>query len=187
MTGRKTNRGYMSVISVRKYCQKGQKTVCVHRFIWECFNGLLPEGNVIDHINSVKDDNRLCNLQSTTQQENCEKAAKNRDYSFAAKNHKNKKCVKAINQNTNEITYFKSLYAAQQKLGINAGRVKMVCEGLNRCKSGISKKDNNAYKFEYNYTRRNAVILIARNNYIFGCLSNKTTVNIITVILFTIC
>ena len=50
---------------------------------------------MINHVNIIKDDNRLCNLQLMTQQENCKKSAKRRDYTFAAKNHQNKKCVKA--------------------------------------------------------------------------------------------
>ena len=41
------------------------------------------------------------------------------------------------------------MYAAQQRLGINAGIIKMVCEGLNKCKSGISKKDGQRYIFKY--------------------------------------
>ena len=74
---------------------------------------------------------------------------KDRDYTFAAKNHENKKCVKAINNDTNEVSYYNSMYAVQQHLGINVGIVKMVCEGINNCKSGISKKDGKSYKFEY--------------------------------------
>ena len=74
---------------------------------------------------------------------------KNRDYTFVAKNHQNKKSVKAINIYTNEVSYYDSLYAVQQHLGINAGIVKMVSEKQNYCKTGISKKDGNAYKFEY--------------------------------------
>ena len=41
------------------------------------------------------------------------------------------------------------MYAVQQHLQINAGIVKMVCEGINNCKSGISKKDGYSYRFEY--------------------------------------
>ena len=82
-------------------------------------------------------------------QENCKKSAGRRDYTFIAKNHQNKKCVKATNIDTNEISYYNSMYAIFQHLGINAGIVKMVCEGLNRCKTGISKQDNSHYKFEY--------------------------------------
>ena len=48
---------------VRKHGQNGQKGYYVHRFVYECFNGLIPDGKVIDHVNNIKDDNRLCNLQ----------------------------------------------------------------------------------------------------------------------------
>ena len=104
---------------------------------------------MIDHVNNIKDDNRLCNLQLMSQQENCKKSAKRRDYTFAAKNHQNKKCVKATNSDTNEVSYYNSMYAVNQHLGINAGIVKMVCEKINSCKTGISKIDNHCYKFEY--------------------------------------
>ena len=147
MKGRKDHRGYMQCI-VRGF-GKRKKSYLVHPFVWECFNGLIPEGKVIDHINNNKEDNRLCNLQLVTHQENCKKSAKNRDYTFVADNHKNKKCVKAIDIETNEVSYFNSMYAVQQHLGINPGIVKMVCENLNKCKSGISKKDGKSYKFEY--------------------------------------
>ena len=84
--GYKHRTGYMQC-NVRKYGGK-QKRRFTHRFVWECFNGLIPEGKVIDHINNNKEDNRLCNLQLLTQQENCKKSAKNRDYNFVAGNHK---------------------------------------------------------------------------------------------------
>ena len=146
--GKKHKSGYL-LCMVRKHAQKGQKCYLVHRFVYECFNSLIPDGKVVDHINNLKDDNRLCNLQLRTQQENCKKSAKRRDYTFAAKNHQNKKCVKATNSDTNEVSYYNSLYAVQQHLGINAGIVKMVCEKINGCKTGISKIDNHSYKFEY--------------------------------------
>jgi len=146
--GNENRNGYM-LCMVRKHGQNGQKSIHVHRFVWECFNGLIPEGNVIDHINNIRNDNRLCNLQMMTQQENCKKSAQDRDYTFVAKNHQNKKCVKATNINTNEVSYYNSFYAVQQHHGINAGIVKMVCENLNRCKTGVSKKDNHHYKFQY--------------------------------------
>ena len=126
---------------VRKYSQKSQKTYRIHRFVWECFfNGNIPDDKVIDHINDIKDDNRLCNLQLVTPKENVKKSVKNRDYAFAAKNHQNKKSIKATNINNNEVSYYNSLYAVQQHLGINAGIVKMISEKLNNCKTGISKK-----------------------------------------------
>ena len=148
MKGHKKNNGYMAC-TIRKYAQRGPKCCLVHRFIWECFNGLIPDGKIIDHVNNIKDDNRLCNLQLMTQKENCKKSAEGRDYTFLAKNHQNKKCVKATDCETNEVTHYNSMYAVQQHLQINVGIVKMVCEGINNCKTGISQKDNHSYKFEY--------------------------------------
>ena len=146
--GNKNNNGYM-MCGVRKHGQSGQKTYQVHRFVWECFNGIIPDGKVIDHVNNKKDDNRRCNLQLMTPQRNCKKSSKNRDYSFNANNHKNRKCVKSTNKNTSEVSYFISMSAVQQHLGINAGIVKMVCESINGYKSGFSKKDGHSYTFEY--------------------------------------
>ena len=145
--GCKQKNGYM-LCSVKKYGGIRQ-TIQIHRFIWECHNGLIPDGKVIDRINAIRNDNRLCNLQLVTPSENNKKSAKNRDYTFAAKNHQNKKCVKVTNINTNEVTYYNSMYSVQQYLGINAGIVKMCCENINNVKTGISKKDGNSYGFEY--------------------------------------
>ena len=80
---------------------------------------------------------------------NYKKSAKNRDYSFAANNHKNRRCVKAINQTTQQAVYFNSTYAVQQHLGLYAGIVKMISKGINNCKTGISKIHGHYYKFEY--------------------------------------
>ena len=141
------NRGYLRT-SVRKYGGR-YKGYLVHRFVWECFNGIIPEEKEIDHINNNKKDNRLCNLQLLTHQQNCKKWASGRDYSFAANNHKNRKCVKAINNTTKEVSYFFSMYAVQQHLQINAGSVKKVCEDFDGYKSGVSKKDGHSYQLEY--------------------------------------
>ena len=144
----KKNNGYLKCI-VRKHGQPGVKGYHVHRFIWESFNGLIPDGKEINHIDGNKKNNKLQNLQLLTHQQNCKKSAKDRDYKFTAKNHENRKCVKAINKNTNEVSYYNSMYAVKQHLGINAGIVKMVCKGTNHCKSGVSKKDGHSYTFEY--------------------------------------
>ena len=148
MKGNYANDRYL-MVGVRGSGVGEQKTVQAHRFVYECYNGLIPDGMVIDHINDIKDDNRLKNLQLMTQQKSCKKSAAKRDYSFAAHNHKNTKKVKATNLETNEVSYYKSLYATQQHLGINCGIVSMCCQGINNVKSGISKKDNHRYSFEY--------------------------------------
>lgn len=105
--------------AVRKYGDKNYKTYYVHRFTWECYYGIITENMVIDHTNDDREDNCLtmCNLQVVTQQANCEKSAKIRDYSFVANNHANRRNVMATNINTQEQILFISMYAVQQKVG----------------------------------------------------------------------
>lgn len=56
-------RGYISMsLEGKPYYQ--------HRFIWEAFNGEIPDGFEIDHINTIRDDNRLVNLRVLTKKQN---------------------------------------------------------------------------------------------------------------------
>ena len=61
-------RGYMAV-----YLETGV-TQLTHRFVWEAVHGPIPEGMQINHINGVKTDNRLENLECVTQVENIKHA-----------------------------------------------------------------------------------------------------------------
>ena len=89
-------------LNVRKHGQSGFKSYQTHRFIWECFNGLIPDGKEIDHINNIKSDNRLSNLQLLTPKENGKKAAK---YRNDFNNHKRRRCVKATCLKTGETSF----------------------------------------------------------------------------------
>lgn len=63
--GRKKNsKGYIQIFmdDVKKY-------VLEHRKIWVESNGLIPHGYVIHHINGIKDDNRLENLECLSKYE----------------------------------------------------------------------------------------------------------------------
>lgn len=42
----------------------------VHRLVYECFNGIIPEGFEIDHINHQRNDNRIENLRLVSKSEN---------------------------------------------------------------------------------------------------------------------
>jgi len=61
--GFKQKNGYMHV-------SINGKQVLMHRFVYEAFNGEIPEGYEIDHKNTVRDDNRLENLRIATPKEN---------------------------------------------------------------------------------------------------------------------
>ena len=62
--GHKNHLGY---ITVSCYGRKYQAS----RIMWEAFNGEIPVGMEIDHINTIRDDNRLENLRMVTHKENC--------------------------------------------------------------------------------------------------------------------
>ena len=142
--GKKKYDGYMR-FSIRKHGQSGVKNYLVHRFIWECHNGVIEKGSEIDHINNIRDDNRLCNLQLLTHQKNCKKMVEDRDCVFKIGTAK---CVKAININTNEESYYSSMFSAQQHLGIcrASASISNNCSGFQ--KSCLSKKDGHRYIFQ---------------------------------------
>lgn len=53
-------------------CQQPKRCiVLVHRMVYETFNGVIPQGYEIDHINTIKTDNNLVNLRRVTHKENC--------------------------------------------------------------------------------------------------------------------
>ena len=102
------------------WCKKAwsiwvQKTYQAHRFVWECFYGIIPEGKVIDHIKNDKEDNRLCNLQLFTHQQIIVRNQQKIEiiHSMLPKIVRIRKCVKATNINTNEESYYYSMYAIQ--------------------------------------------------------------------------
>ena len=53
-----------------------------HRVAWILAHGAIPHGKQIDHINGIRDDNRLCNLRLVTQRENDQNRRKARGYSW---------------------------------------------------------------------------------------------------------
>lgn len=50
LLGKFEKSGYLRC-TVRSKNTKERKTVQVHRFVWECYNGIISDGLVIDHIN----------------------------------------------------------------------------------------------------------------------------------------
>lgn len=85
-----------------------------------------------------------------TQQQNCKKSAKKNVIIHLRKmiSKMPKVCeVLIVLRMKKHITIACKL--SSKKMQINAGIVKMVCEQKNGCKTGISKKDCQSYKFQY--------------------------------------
>lgn len=70
----------------------------VQRVIWEAFNGTVPDGFEIDHINNTRNDNRLGNLQLLSKSDNNRKSynSGNRLFVFGQTNPNSKERKNAI-------------------------------------------------------------------------------------------
>jgi hypothetical protein len=66
-------------------------TKLVHRIIYETFVGPIPDGYEIDHINTIRDDNRLDNLRCITHKDNCNNSITKNNYSKSKKGNTNAK------------------------------------------------------------------------------------------------
>jgi len=130
------NHGYYHVTVYDNGKKKDFKS---NRFIYECFHGVITDKRVVDHINNIKTDNRLDNLQLITHRENI------------IKDHKGGKClppmkIRAINTETGESFDYESIKKAAKDLIINSARIIDVLKGLQ--KTSTSKKYNQRFRFE---------------------------------------
>lgn len=57
-----------------------------HRIIWIMHNGPIPKGMVIDHINDIRGDDRIENLQMITSSQNSSKTVLSKNISLRTKN-----------------------------------------------------------------------------------------------------
>lgn len=64
VAGRVTSHGYV-VVPFRR-----GRPIFAHRIVWEKANGPIPAGQMIDHINGIKTDNRIANLRLSTNSQN---------------------------------------------------------------------------------------------------------------------
>ena len=106
-----------------------------HRFVYEVFRGPIPRRFEIDHINGIKTDNRLKNLQLLTHKQNVEKS-------------NNRPIISKCIENGKE-TRFISIKKAAIELDINSTYISNICCKRKSYKSATSKKDGYKYSFRY--------------------------------------
>ncbi|MEG0908757.1 MAG: HNH endonuclease signature motif containing protein [Bacilli bacterium] len=120
------NTGYYTV-------SVGRKTVLVHRLVASLFCEREHDKLVVDHINSIRTDNRAENLRWVTTSENNKKAIRN-------KLNKPKK-VKATCIKTGEEKIFNNPHQAWKVIGGNSSEIYRVCKG--------ERRSTNGYRFEF--------------------------------------
>lgn len=81
---RQDKSGYVNVST--KFCT----TTKLHRLVWETFVGEIHEGYEIDHINTIRDDNRIENLRCVTHKENVNNPLSKLNYSESRKGNRNR-------------------------------------------------------------------------------------------------
>lgn len=119
---RKCLNGYLQV-------NLGARVVkAVHRLVLEAFVGPCPDGYECDHINGVRDDNRLANLHWVSRSENQRNPITLERHKRAAHGH-SVLCVE-----TNEI--FLSVHEAARRMGLSRGNIQSVCCGRKRKQTG---------------------------------------------------
>ena len=105
-----------------------RKSFLVHRLVWEAFNGPIPEGMQVNHINEVKTDNRLENLNLMTNKENCNWGTKRARQSAYFTNGPTSKPVLQYDLNGILVKEWPSIAEAKRILGISAGNIYSVCQ-----------------------------------------------------------
>ena len=130
--------GYIIITVYDQGIKKGYRK---HRFIFECFNGKINDVKlVVDHINNIKTDNRLENLQLITQSQNLKKEHRKGEKLPPIR-------VRAININSGESFDYDSITKCGKRLDINRASISDVLKGIQ--KTATSKLDKNKKNFFY--------------------------------------
>ena len=128
----KGSNGYLFFKIYDKKLEK-PKNYLYHRFVYEVFKGVIPSCFEVDHINNVRTDNRIKNLQLLTPRQNSGKS--------------NNRAIISTNIETGKERRYNSIKTAAIELDISAGNISKVCR--KKGKSLSSKKDGKKYTFKY--------------------------------------
>ena len=114
------------------------KRYLVHRLVWEAFNGQIPENMQVNHINEIKSDNRLSNLNLMTAKENI---------NFGTRTERQAKSKsKPVLQFTLEDVFVKeypSLIQAYRETGFSFQNISKCCNGKRKTAHGFKWKYKN--------------------------------------------
>ena len=105
------------------------KWYSIHRLVLEAFNGTIPEGLQVNHINEIKTDNRLENLNLMTPKENTNWGT---GIERQVKKRINGKCSKTVLQFTLDnilVKEFPSIRQAERETGFSHQSIVNCCKG----------------------------------------------------------
>ena len=110
------------------------KRYYVHRLVWEAFNGQIPENMQVNHINEIKTDNRLKNLNLMTAKENSNWGSRNeriaKKHSIILKNRKDlSKVVLQFTLDNILVKEYPSIHQAERETGFANQYISACCNG----------------------------------------------------------
>lgn len=142
---RKRERILIQEVTIHGYCRvrlfdaEGKaKHYAVHRLVMNAFVGVLDED--INHINEIKTDNRLVNLEYCAPKYNCNYGTRNARISASNKGKKARPVIQ-LDKNGNTIKEYPSRIVAERETGINACAIGRVCGGTQTTAGGYKWKD----------------------------------------------
>ena len=106
-----------------------QKVYYVHRLVWIAFNGQIPEGYEVNHINEIKSDNRLSNLNLMTHKENMNYGSRTER---STKKRINGKCSKSVLQFTLDnilVKEYPNAHQVERETGFAQPNICACCKG----------------------------------------------------------
>jgi hypothetical protein len=127
-------------VTIHGYCrvrlfdaEGNAKHYAVHRLVMNAFVGVLDED--INHINEIKTDNRLINLEYCTRKYNCNYGTRNLRISENSKG-KNARPVVQLDKNGNVIKKYSSRVDAERETSVDAIQIGRVCSGIRKTAGG---------------------------------------------------
>ena len=112
----------------------------VHRLVWEAFNGSIPEGLQVNHINEIKSDNRLENLNLMTPKENTNYGTGIERRSKKQINGKKSKPVLQFTLDNILVKEYPSIRQAERETGFNQAYIVKCCKGNRKQAYGFKWK-----------------------------------------------
>lgn len=121
--------GYLRIDIIRN---NTKKRIRKHRFIWEYFNGEIPKGFQINHIDGNKTNNSLNNLELNTAKQNAQHAGKLGLLSNWNRGSQRVFCVELNKE-------FRSVREAERECGLTRGTIRFTSVNPRRINTKTSK------------------------------------------------
>ena len=122
---------------------KTSKMYSIHRLVYQAFNGPIPEGMQVNHIDENRYNNSLDNLNLMSPKANINWGSRNERASKSQVNGKNAKRVRQMDLDGNVIKEYPSAMEIERELGFNRANISSCCRH--------QKNYNTAYGFRWEY------------------------------------